>query len=1454
MTTLPIPRRASTRVWRTALAGALGVATCVSLTTSAGAVDITPPPGYPTATLQAPPFHTAFEIDGNKVPDNDPGTAAPQIDWNDLLTFSGNGTGGSFTVNANLPGPYAVAGKPGFVGVQSTGIIDAVGGTDPDVAAGVLCGGGADASGFPSSVTIDSYPWGDDAGVANTNNKSDICTAAQAWELVRVTQGAPGDTDYYDQNHAMLYQYWTRSFDASGEVTIFQAFSDGQANGNCGDFMVGFDYDDNINDVAHYRTYRWADNAQADPLCAGGSWAIANPAITGGAGAAGVNTDVVPAGETGAQGTFGESAIDLTAAGLLDQSKCTTLTAGDLVIKTGQADGAQLIDLISMPPIEVSNCGPVEIVKQSSPAGLTSPADFTYDMFQDDGQPSHDATLTGTSAPESESGNDAVVIDTISVGETHHWNNVLAQPDYTLLERTPLPAGWDLHSIQCVYNDAFVAGNPQVTATVYANGAYTNQLFHVFPPELGLPVPVCTIVNSTSGLVIQKLGQGAPTTFDFTVNGSPVSVALGATSDVIPFSPGSAVTVTELAEAATPSWDLVSVDCDDPGNAAANGASIGVVTVASTVITCTFTNRQRGSITIDKQGLPAGSAQAFDFNISGGPDSVDIDVSGLTIPGGASSPVQLKPGTYTVTELEPPFDADWALVGINCTGGQASYNPATQSATVTLPAGGTISCVFTNNQRGPVTVDKSGDSIVPVAGTVDQFDVTYTVSAASQSYIDESISVDDAFDFAPTITVVGAPTVTGSAHSATWNGNADTVLYAGTIGARGTLEWTITVRVQIDLGAQPGDRDCDAAGSGTWNDVTLSLGGVPVDSDDACLEIGNPNIGVAKSDPATVTVNPDHTMSATYTIGVTNAGTGPGEYTLSDDFSGFPSWVTVSGATVTAPAGVSANATLPAAGGDITTAPVGLAGGQTHTYTVTVTFTAAPTATADGAQCSGEPGDGLFNLASIVATNGPDDDDGCVDIPRGQIVVTKATLGDTDEFDFTSSVPGNLINGQTISTTTSNGVASGNTLSAFVTPGSYTVLETPVAGWVALAQPCGAGDPAVVANGGVATCAFVNAKQSTIKVVKVADPAGSFDFTLSGEGTQTVASGPAGYTWTGLLAGDYDLTEAVPAAWQLKGINCVSGQGPADTTPITNGVSISLGWGEDVVCTFSDEAFGQIVVAKQTLPDGSTTQFAFDPSWSAANTSIGDGGSFSSGNLVAGTYTATELVPAGWALDSVACAVTASLVQGGNGSTGVRAGDGASVTLRPGDTVTCTFTNRLLEADLAIVKNASVSQVGAGGGFDWVLDVVNNGPGAALNVKVGDIVPAPLVVTAVSSAQFTCGFSGNSVTCTKPSMAVGESGRVTITVSVPATATGGTVVNVGTVEATTPDPNMSNNSDDASVVIVAQSQPVPTTTIPPVVLPPTGSNSTSPITTAALLLMVAGGVVLVLARRRRPID
>ncbi|HEY3485798.1 MAG TPA: hypothetical protein VGK49_10460, partial [Ilumatobacteraceae bacterium] len=371
---------------------------------------------------------------------------------------------------------------------------------------GGLCTGSNDLTAFPGSVTINDYPWGDNTGIANVNNKSDACTGAAAWEIVRV-RSADGT---YDQNHYIYYQYWARSFDATGEVTVFQAFSDNKLPGNCGDFMVAFDYNSSTKDVENFRTYQWNDQTP-DPNCSGaGSWSVAQPAITAGDGAAGFNPDVVPAGQIANDGTFGESAIDLTSAGVLTGETCQTFTAGDVVLKTGQADGAQLIDLMHMPPIQISNCNQVDVQKTSA-TGVDTDDVFSYKIAQRDGLTVHDATRTGTLLPSGPAVTDTdasvnSITANITIGDTHRWSNVLAQPDYFVDELAPLPPGWQLQSIVCTYQDAFLPGKPVQTATIFPVQNPV-QSFKVFPPQLGLQVPKCVITNVANTVTIVKDAQ-----------------------------------------------------------------------------------------------------------------------------------------------------------------------------------------------------------------------------------------------------------------------------------------------------------------------------------------------------------------------------------------------------------------------------------------------------------------------------------------------------------------------------------------------------------------------------------------------------------------------------------------------------------------------------------------------------------------------------------------------------------------------------------------------------------------------------------------------------------------------------------------------------------------------------------------------------------------------------------
>jgi len=141
--------------------------------------------------------------------------------------------------------------------------------------------------------------------------------------------------------------------------------------------------------------------------------------------------------------------------------------------------------------------------------------------------------------------------------------------------------------------------------------------------------------------------------------------------------------------------------------------------------------------------------------------------------------------------------------------------------------------------------------------------------------------------------------------------------------------------------------------------------------------------------------------------------------------------------------------------------------------------------------------------------------------------------------------------------------------------------------------------------------------------------------------------------------GTYTSTETVPAGWALTDITCSDGNSTVDLETAT--ATFNVEPGEIVTCTFTDTKAGQIIVEKQTLPDGDPETFVF----------AGDvGGTLGDGDTAAqavapGTYTSTETVPAGWALTNISCDDANS-----SGNTGTAT---ATFNVQPGETVTCTF-------------------------------------------------------------------------------------------------------------------------------------------------------------------------------------
>ncbi|HEY0461087.1 MAG TPA: hypothetical protein VGC97_18270 [Pyrinomonadaceae bacterium] len=140
------------------------------------------------------------------------------------------------------------------------------------------------------------------------------------------------------------------------------------------------------------------------------------------------------------------------------------------------------------------------------------------------------------------------------------------------------------------------------------------------------------------------------------------------------------------------------------GDCAANGT---VTLALAQNKTCTITNNdQPGTIIVQKVIKPTGSSTNFSFDANG------TGYNDFGLAGGQSNSQSLNAGNYSVMEMVP---LGWVLTGIggssdvntpyNCTitgsGGSTGVGSlATQTATISLKNGDTVTCVFENTGQG----------------------------------------------------------------------------------------------------------------------------------------------------------------------------------------------------------------------------------------------------------------------------------------------------------------------------------------------------------------------------------------------------------------------------------------------------------------------------------------------------------------------------------------------------------------------------------------------------------------------------------------------------------------------------------------------------------------------------------------------------------------------------------
>ena len=122
--------------------------------------------------------------------------------------------------------------------------------------------------------------------------------------------------------------------------------------------------------------------------------------------------------------------------------------------------------------------------------------------------------------------------------------------------------------------------------------------------------------------------------------------------------------------------------------------------------------------------------------------------------------------------------------------------------------------------------------------------------------------------------------------------------------------------------------------------------------------------------------------------------------------------------------------------------------------------------------------------------------------------------------------------------------------------------------------------------------------------------------------------------------------------------------------------------------------------------------------------------------------------------------------------------------------------------DLEITKTASAALLASGQAMSFTLAPRNLGPFSATSVTVSDSLPAGFSGISAAGTGWTCSVSGQDVSCTRASYAVGAANNITINATAPVVVALTAATNTASIASATPDGNAGNDSGSVGVSIV----------------------------------------------------